>query len=340
MNNTMATSNCSFEEVDHLMKTLELVFYVPIFLCGVAVNGWALFVFCFKIEWRASTIYFTNLVLMDLILLVPLPFKMHATNHRWTAQSKGLCSFLESLYFIGMYGSVYTIACIAVDRWLGICHLFKFRKPTSPVISDKSRRHAVFACVAVWLAVLAPPSLIYGFRDHGHEDFHCFHGFSPKVWRPAIIVCLEVLGYVLPALVIVFCSVRSAGSLNDELRELSDELRKQSDELSAKKLLSIRVIYSSMWAFLVPFTPSHLAILLQFLVHQGVIQDCWTKTKVSLFLQVALCLANVTCCLDAPCYYFAAKEVRSIMNFPQQSSLKLLLSWRRRDRADRSEEET
>ncbi|XP_030218937.1 G-protein coupled receptor 55 isoform X2 [Gadus morhua] len=320
MNNTMATSNCSFEEVDHLMKTLELVFYVPIFLCGVAVNGWALFVFCFKIEWRVSTIYFTNLVLMDLILLVPLPFKMHATNHRWTAQSKGLCSFLESLYFIGMYGSVYTIACIAVDRWLGICHLFNFRKPASPVIRDKSRRNAVFACVVVWLAVLAPPSLIYGFRDHGHEDFHCFHGFSPKVWRPAIIVCLEVLGYVLPALVIVFCSVRSAGSLNDELRELSDELRKQSDELSAKKRLSIRVIYSSMWAFLVPFTPSHLAILLQFLV--------------------ALCLANVTCCLDAPCYYFAAKEVRSIMNFRRQSSLKRLLSLRRWDRADRSEEET
>ncbi|CAL8316077.1 unnamed protein product [Gadus morhua 'NCC'] len=316
----MATSNCSFEEVDHLMKTLELVFYVPIFLCGVAVNGWALFVFCFKIEWRVSTIYFTNLVLMDLILLVPLPFKMHATNHRWTAQSKGLCSFLESLYFIGMYGSVYTIACIAVDRWLGICHLFNFRKPASPVIRDKSRRNAVFACVVVWLAVLAPPSLIYGFRDHGHEDFHCFHGFSPKVWRPVIIVCLEVLGYVLPALVIVFCSVRSAGSLNDELRELSDELRKQSDELSAKKRLSIRVIYSSMWAFLVPFTPSHLAILLQFLV--------------------ALCLANVTCCLDAPCYYFAAKEVRSIMNFRRQSSLKRLLSLRRWDRADRSEEET
>lgn len=46
-------------------------------------------------------------------------------------------------------------------------------------------------------------------------------------------------------------------------------------------------------------------------VHQGVIQHCDAKTGISLFIQVAMCLSNITCCLDALCYYFIAHEVRS-----------------------------
>lgn len=46
-------------------------------------------------------------------------------------------------------------------------------------------------------------------------------------------------------------------------------------------------------------------------VHQGVIQHCDAKTGISLFIQVAMCLSNITCCLDAFCYYFIAHEVRS-----------------------------
>lgn len=49
-------------------------------------------------------------------------------------------------------------------------------------------------------------------------------------------------------------------------------------------------------------------------VHQGVIQDCSTKASISLFLQITMCLSNITCCLDALCYYFIAHEVRSTKN--------------------------
>ncbi|CAL8280042.1 unnamed protein product [Lota lota] len=299
----METSNCSFEEVDHLMKSLELVVYVPIFLCGVVLNVMALLVFCvFLSKWSESTIYMTNLVLMDLMLLFPLPFKMHATNHMWTTHRRWFCSFLESLYFIGMYGSIYTIACIAVDRWLAICHPFKAKQLRSP-------KAALGTCVVVWVAVLVSISPIYSFRDASHEDFHCFHGFSRKVWRPVVIVCVEVFGYVCPALVIVCCSVQTVWTLN------------KSGKLSPQSRACVRIIYSSMCAFLAPFTPSHLAILLQFLVHQGVIQDCKTKTRISLFLQVAMCLANITCCLDAVCYYFIAHEVRKPKYFLRRSTV-------------------
>ncbi|XP_062284187.1 G-protein coupled receptor 55 [Scomber scombrus] len=292
--NTTMNSNCSFEAVDQVMRYLELVIYMPIFLFGLLLNVAALVVFClFLRKWTESTIYMTSLALMDLLLIFPLPFKMHATNHLWPAHLQPLCSVLESLYFVGIYGSIYTIMCIAVDRWVAICHPFRAKQLRSP-------KAAFWTCVGVWMLVLAAmSSTIFRFREAGHTAFHCFHSFSKKGWSPQVISCLQVFGFLLPALVVVYCSFKTIWVL------------KQSGQRSPKSRACVKIIYSSLCAFLVPFTPSHLGILLQFLVHQGVIQDCGAKTNISLFIQIAMCLSNISCCLDAACYYFIAHEVRS-----------------------------
>lgn len=44
------------------------------------------------------------------------------------------------------------------------------------------------------------------------------------------------------------------------------------------------------------------------------IQDCGAQRSISLFIQISMCVSNVTCCLDALCYYFIAHEVRSSKN--------------------------
>ncbi|XP_068604442.1 G-protein coupled receptor 55 [Brachionichthys hirsutus] len=291
------TSNCSFESVDYLMKSLELVIYIPIFISGLILNTTALFVFCFFLQkWTESSIYMTNLALTDLLLLFPLPFKMHATNNLWPAHLQPLCSVLESFYFIGIYGSIYTIVCIAADRWLAICHPFKAKLL-------RSLRASLATCVGVWVLVLmAVIPTINRFRESGQTDFHCFHHFSQKGWSPPVIICLQVFGFLGPALVVVYCSARTIWALQ------------QSGKHSPQSRACVKIIYSSLAAFLIPFTPSHLAIFLQFLVRQEMIQDCSTKSSISLFIQLTMCLSNITCCLDAACYYFIAHEVRSTKN--------------------------
>ncbi|XP_040026938.2 G-protein coupled receptor 55 [Gasterosteus aculeatus] len=294
MSSSSMTSNCSLEEVDRPMRYLELSIYIPIFLLGSILNVAALLVFCvFLRKWTESTIYMTSLALMDLLFLFPLPFKMYAANNLWPPSLQPLCSVLESLYFGGTYGSIYTIVCIAVDRWVAICHPFKAKQLRSPAV-------ALGSCVGVWALVLAAvSSTTHRFRETKQTDFHCFHRFSEDGWSPPLIICLLVFGFLVPALVVVYCSARTIWAL------------KRSGQRSPQSRACAKIIFSSLGAFVLPFTPSHLGILLQFLVHQGVIQDCGNKTTITVFLQTAMCLSNVTCCLDALCYYFIAHEVRS-----------------------------
>ncbi|KAM6918599.1 G-protein coupled receptor 55 [Xenentodon cancila] len=292
-NETM-TDNCTFGKVDNLMKSLELVIYIPIFIFGLILNIAALVVFCVCLrKWTESTIYMTSLSLMDLLLLFPLPFKMHATNHKWPGNLWQLCSILENLYFVGTYGSIYMIMCIAADRWLAICHPFKAKQL-------RSTKAALITCVTIWVLVFsAIVPVIYNFGKDRKDYFHCFHEFSADGWKPAVIISLQVFGFLVPALVVVYCSVQTICTL------------KQSGRHSTQSQACVKIIYSSLSAFLVPFTPSHLGIFLQFLVHQNIIQDCSIKIGISLFIQVTMCLSNITCCLDALCYYFIAREVRS-----------------------------
>ncbi|XP_029381488.1 G-protein coupled receptor 55 isoform X2 [Echeneis naucrates] len=302
------TDNCSFEEVDDLMVNLQLYIYVPIFVIGLVLNVAALFVFCVLLrKWTESTIYMTSLTLMDLLLLIPLPFKMHATKHKWIIALQSLCSALENFYFVGIYGSIYTIMCIAVDRWVAICFPFRAKQLRSP-------KAALVICVLVWLLVLAVISpTIHRVRDTGGKgDFRCFHKFSDNGWSPPLIICLQLFGFLLPALVVIYCSVQTILALQ------------QSGQHSPKSRACVKIIYSCLSAFLVPFTLSHLGIFLQFLVHQNVIKECASKTSVSLFIQIAMCLSNITCCLDAACYYFIAKEVRN-----PKDNIRLTVSQRR-----------
>ncbi|XP_030644175.1 G-protein coupled receptor 55-like [Chanos chanos] len=303
------SDNCSFEDVDKLMRSLELVIYAPTFIFGMVLNTMALVVFCILLrKWTESSIYMTNLALMDLLLLMLLPFKMHATNNPWSSNMKSACSFFENMYFVGMYGSIYTIVCIAVHRYIAIRHPFRAQQLRSKKIS-------LGVCLGIWVSVLLAVSPAYSFGEERSDTFHCFHEFSNTAWDTDLIVFLELCGFLLPATVLVVCSCLSIRGL------------RESERFSKRRHAGVRIIYSSLCAFLVPFTPCHVAILLQCLVRQKIITNCEHKKSIALFVQLALCLANITSFLDALCYYFIAKEVRSLK--PTRMSVGLFMGCRR-----------
>ncbi|XP_067850878.1 G-protein coupled receptor 55-like [Heptranchias perlo] len=278
-------------------NTMQLVIYIPTFILGLPFNLLALCMFCCKIKrWTESTIYMSNLALADILLLFSLPFKMLNQDGGWPFD-RAFCSFVESLYFVNMYASIFIITSISIDRYLAIIHPLKARAFRSP-------RNTVAVCLTIWAFVWLGSIPIYRFHespDSSVKSIACFHGFSDKSWNPGLIAFVELVGFVIPMFVMVFCSVRI-------IRKL---LQRQS-EIPGDCQACIRIITANVAIFICSFAPTHLGIFLQFLVRQDIIGTnyCSTRRGISLFIQGAMCLANVNCCLDAICYYFVAKEFR------------------------------
>ncbi|NWR83797.1 GPR55 protein, partial [Furnarius figulus] len=287
---TNSSGKCDFTAIDSLAKTLQLGISIPIFILGLVLNFLALFGFCcFWKKQTKTSVYMINLALADVLLLLSLPLKLHYSS---TTAPGLLCSFIESLYFVNTYCSIFIIVCITVDRYICIRHPFEGRANQSP-------RRAVVICCFIWAAAGICSSPMYVF--HKKDPFTCFHNMSEQAWSVPLIVSVEIFGFLIPLAVMVFCSAQNIWILMNHKSQAKKEVEGSG---------SLRVIIINLVVFLVCFTPVHLAICLQCLVRQHVIVDCSLKKTISLFIQVSMIFANLNCCLDAIFYYFAAKEFR------------------------------
>ncbi|NWW76388.1 GPR55 protein, partial [Climacteris rufus] len=282
--------DCNFTDVDRLIKTLQLGISIPTFILGLVLNTLALSVFCRF--WRKQTktsVYMTNLALADILLLLSLPLKLHYSA---TTAPALLCSFIEALYFVNTYGSIFIIVCITVDRYICLRHPFEGRANQSP-------RWAVFVCCFIWAVAWTCSSPIYVFQKKDH--FICFHNMSKETWDLPLIVSVEIFGFLIPLAVMVFCSTQNIRILLNHQSQAKEKVEDSG---------SLRVIVINLVVFLVCFTPFHVAICLQCLVKQEMIVDCSLKQTISFFIQASMIFANLNCCFDAIFYYFAAKEFR------------------------------
>lgn len=290
------SQSCSFSDVDELMKTVQLAVHIPTFLLGLLLNLLAIRVFSSFLKKRypnyaATSIYMINLAVFDLLLVLSLPFKMALSNIR--APHPSFCTFVECLYFESMYGSVFIICLISVDRFLAIRYPFLVSYLRSP-------RKIFGICCTIWVLVSAGSIPIYSF--HGKvEKYRCFHNMSDGTWSAKVFFPLEVFGFLLPMGVMGFCSSRSIHILVSR-RGLTQDWAQQK--------ACIWTIAASLAVFVVSFLPVHLGFFLQFLVRNGFIVECRAKQNISLFLQLSMCFSNINCCLDVFCYYFVIKEFR------------------------------
>uniref|UniRef100_F7G8G3 G protein-coupled receptor 55 n=2 Tax=Monodelphis domestica TaxID=13616 RepID=F7G8G3_MONDO len=292
------SQSCSFTRVDSLMRTVQLGVHIPTFLLGLGLNVLAIHSFASFLrkrqeEYRATSIYMINLAAFDLLLVLSLPFKMALSQG--PAHPASFCTMVECLYFVSMYGSVFTITFISLDRYLSIRYPMEVKHLRSP-------RNISIVCCTIWALVWAASIPIYSFHGEAGNST-CFHNMSSGAWSVSAIVPLQLFGFLLPMATVCFCSFSSIYILLGKAEQRKTLARKRADV--------IRSIAASLAVFVASFLPVHLCIFLQFLVRNDFIQDCPTKQGISFSLQLALCLSNVNCCLDVFCYYFVNREFRA-----------------------------
>ncbi|XP_067898186.1 lysophosphatidic acid receptor 6-like [Heterodontus francisci] len=292
MNQTLAdamncTSSRMLNAVDDSVKRFQAIVNLPTFILGLFLNGIALWILCFKLQKRTeSTIYMTNLIVSDILLLFSLPFKIYAYQIGEWSLSPRFCNLLESLYYVNTYASILIITLICMDRYIAIKHPFLARTFRSP-------KKTGIACAVVWIVVSSCSIYIYSKKT----SKNCFFNHSASVWKVTTVALLQTI-FLVTALIMIFCSIQI-------IRTLQRSGALKSGNRSSSK--SMKIVLSNLLVFLVCFTPYHVGILMYFLARNCWILDSYV-VRLRNFLQICLCLANINCVLDAIYYYFVIKE--------------------------------
>ncbi|NXP96656.1 GPR35 protein, partial [Vidua macroura] len=266
---------------------LQLVVYIPVLALGIPLNAIAFWVFCCKIKrWTETKVYMINLIVADTSLLFTLPFLLYFTKYEHPVDQ--LCLAIQNIYFTNMPMSVFIITLIAIDRYIAIKFPLKAKILRSPLKSAS-------ICGSLWIAMIIYSSL-YRILHSSDKEGCCFRKQSLLPRYSSLFY--TIWGYFIPLGIVIFCSVQVIRCLKKKMATSPHETK-----LFQK---AVQIVSVNLCVFAICFSPFHISLLLRFAVEVAGAHSL--IPGIVTYIKVSACLANCNCCLDAFCYYFAAKE--------------------------------
>ncbi|NXP69847.1 GPR35 protein, partial [Ramphastos sulfuratus] len=266
--------------------TFPLILYIPVLFLGIPLNLIAFWVFCYKIKrWTETRVYMINLTVADSFLLFAMPFMIYFIKYNHPRDK--LCLIIHSIYFTNMPMSIFIITLIAIDRYIAIKFPLKAKILRSPLKSTS-------ICGFLWILMTINSHLQLQIYERSEEV--CFGKLS--IQPDYSIIVSSGLGFYIPLGIVIFCSVQVIRCLKKKIDNDSHE----------RKLIqkAIHIVSVNLCVFIICFSPLYITMVLRFVV--VVAGACSLLSAVNLSIYVSWCFANCNCCLDAFCYYFAAKE--------------------------------
>nr|XP_046177935.1 G-protein coupled receptor 35-like [Oncorhynchus gorbuscha] len=270
------------------VEILQAVGYLPVFLVGLLLNMAVLRVFLAKrAMWTDTHVYMLNLAAANCSLVFFLPFRIYNAFHR--LDRTHFCTFLISTHYINMYASILTVTAISIHRYLAVKYPFHTR-------TWRSKKVAAVVCGTIWVTVVTICAVFRKDNDP-RKLITCYELSQESTLSVEFLVVLEVLGYLLPVLILVFCSTQTIRVLMKEKNE--------DEDTTVEKRNIIGIVTANLIVFVVCYTPIHLGFLLRFLFKK----NKWESFKlVRDFWLVCEWIATTNCFLDSISYYFMLKQ--------------------------------
>ncbi|CAM5140377.1 unnamed protein product [Eretmochelys imbricata] len=303
--NMTTDSSICYNNTD--VKCYYAITYTLILVPGLIGNVLALWVFYgYMKETKRAVIFMINLAIADLAQVLSLPLRIfYYLSGTWHF-GEGLCIFCFYLKYVNMYASIYFLVCISVRRFLFLMYPFKF--------SDCKRIYDVYISIAGWIVVcigcLPFPLLRFNSGNSSNSDklnvsIKCFADLPIKdidLSNSIVMMTIgEMIGFVTPLLIILYCSWKTILSLKEK-NSISHDF--------GEKKKALKMILTCAVVFLICFAPYHISFPLDFLVKSKWIKNQCARNVISIFHAVALCLASLNSCVDPVIYYFTTDEFR------------------------------
>uniref|UniRef100_A0A8C7Y6Y3 B2 bradykinin receptor n=1 Tax=Oryzias sinensis TaxID=183150 RepID=A0A8C7Y6Y3_9TELE len=293
----------SFEpSVSPVSTEWEIAFIPPLVftfsLLGLFFNSFVLAVFAaYRDRLTVAEIYLSNLALADFALLCCLPFwAMNIINRFNWPYGDALCKIVNSIIIMNFYTSIYTLVMISIDRYLALVKTMKARLLRRTL-------YAKIICVILWLLalLLSTPYIVHRkvkfIEEYG--TISCVLDYSHgSPWKLAHQTVMNVAGFVLPVLVIVFCNWNIIKALAKR------EERAGSPNSSDTKATGL--VYAVTLLFLLCWGPLQLFTFLDSLCDVDVLSGTWFHT-LDVGRQVSGYLAFFNSTLNPLLYVFSGQ---------------------------------
>ncbi|XP_041962148.1 C-X-C chemokine receptor type 3-like [Alosa sapidissima] len=276
------------------------VLYSVALVLGLLGNGLVLAVLWKKKRtWSVTDTFILHLALADVLLLFTLPFWAVEASRGWIFGTT-LCKITGAVFKMKYYCGIFLLACISVDRYVSINHGVQMYSPKKPWVVQAS-------CLAVWFicCLLSIPDWLYlsPSYDPRRDKTECvpLYPVPQGNWRSGFRWLYHILGFLLPAAVMVLCYTRillrlCCGSQN---------LQKQKD---------MRVIVALVIAFFISWTPYNLTLMADTLHANDSSASgnasCDTFTTLDISLTITSSLGYLHCCINPVLYAFVWMKFR------------------------------
>ncbi|GCB78546.1 lysophosphatidic acid receptor 5-like [Scyliorhinus torazame] len=303
-NNSSGPIACKDHDAVH---HLNLVWHSGVLVLALPLNLTALGIFVCVFRLRTVvTVYMANLAACDLLFTLALPLRLfYYATHSWPLGNLP-CQLAGSLFQINLYGSCLFLACINVDRFLALAYPLRARHLRRP-------RMAWQVCTAVWVLIILgsiPVALAHDTSRcldvNGAVEVRCFESFSLRAWKNELLPLLglaEILGFLLPLTVVLWCSARTLGALWHAGSSPTQRRRR-----------TIKLLLVNAVIFIVCFVPYNLVLAAYGLVKAKVVPaSLASRDSLRLALQLTMLLTCTNCCLDPLVYYFSAEGFRNTL---------------------------
>ncbi|XP_072892804.1 lysophosphatidic acid receptor 5-like [Hemitrygon akajei] len=297
--------NCSDHDQIH---RLQLAWHSVQLGIGLPLNAVALWVFICLLGLRTEvTVYLVNLAACDLLFTLALPLRIYYfTTDLWPL-GNALCQLGGSLFQLNMYGSCLFLAALNVDRFLALVHHF-YSRPL------RRRRVAWKVCGVVWALIILgsiPVALAHDTSccqsANSTVEVRCFESFSKRAWKMELlplVVLAEILGFLLPLSVVLYCSVRILHALSRRGGGGQGE-----GEVRRKKVRLLLLANAAI--FVLCFLPYNLLLASYAGLRAKDAGNTVLRSRLRYVLQITMLLASSNCCLDPLVYYFATEGFRA-----------------------------
>ncbi|XP_038628177.1 CX3C chemokine receptor 1 [Tachyglossus aculeatus] len=281
---------CELGDILDFGKVFLPVLYALVFAFGLVGNLLVVFALTNGGKKKSITdIYLLNLAFSDLLLVISLPVWIHyVVGDRHLGNI--LCKSASALFFIGLFGGMFFVTVISIDRFLAIVR-------AAGSIHSRTVQHGVSTSLGVWtVAILAAvPQFMYT-EQVGGECTGNYPEVLQHMWPMLRNLEANLFGFLFPFLIMSYCYLRILKTL------LFCKNHKKGR--AAKLILMVVVVFFIFW------TPYNVLVCLETLNHYNFFTSCTLKRHLRFGLSVTETIALVHCCLNPFIYAFAGEKFR------------------------------